>query len=114
MLAHVCVRMGQCMHVYVWVVLDKESLSVRQSVHPSIRPSVCLYLSGYLYLPIKIYTSECIYLTLSIHPSVRPSVRPSIHPSIHPSLHPSILPSILPSNHPSTHLTLQSPLSYNS
>ena len=62
----------------------RRGFHLKQSIHPSIHPSI----------PPSLHPS--------LHPSIPPSLHPSIPPSIPPSLHPSLPPSIHPSIHPSS------------
>ena len=50
--------------------------------------------------------SICLYVYLSIYPSIHLSIYPSIHLSIYPSIHLSIYPSIYLSISPSIHLSI--------
>lgn len=70
------------------------------SVHPHIRPSICLSAHPSIHAPT--HPSTC----LSIHPSTHPSMHSSIHSLIYLPDHPSVHPCIFPSTHPSIYLTI--------
>ena len=71
--------------------------------HPSVRPSVCAYVSAFSCLSEGSFvrTYVCTFFCLSVRPSVRSSVHPS---SVRPSDHPSVRRTISPSVRPFVHL----------
>ena len=88
------------------------SLSTRQSVYPSVHPSVCFSLSRLSVRPPALLPSTL----LSVYPFVRSFVSPFVFPSVCPSIHtfecPFLRPSMRLSICPSVHSVRRSDLSF--